>query len=95
MVYGDFLGDFDLSLLSKRDAVVVFIIRDSFEENPVALGEGEFEDPETKERVSFYFGKEAATAYKKRYHDNDQKLFKELNKLGIPYHKIVAKNDTT
>jgi uncharacterized protein (DUF58 family) len=94
ILVGDFLGEFELSHLTQRDAAVVFIIRDSFEEHPRPLGEGEFEDPQTEEKASFYFGKKAADSYKKHYHDNDQKLFKHLNALGIPYYKIVAKSAT-
>ena len=89
ILVGDFLGEVDLRLLAKKHALFCIIIRDSFEEHPTILGEGEFTDPESGESASFYFGKSAQRAYQKAYHDNDAKLFKHLRALGIPYDKVV------
>ncbi len=89
ILVGDFLGEVDLRLLARKHALFVLIIRDSFEEHPSRLGEGEFLDPESGEKASFYFGKKAQKAWRDRYHENDQKLFKHLHALGIPYNKVV------
>ncbi len=89
VLVGDFLGEVDLSLLAKRHVLYVIIIRDRFEENPHALGDGEFMDPQTLEKAAFYFGKKAKEAYAKRYHDNDLKLIRHLQMLGIAYDKVV------
>jgi len=93
ILIGDFLGDFDFSYLSSRHELFVVIIRDSFEENPQALGEGEFTDPESGEIAEFFFGKSARDAYKKRYIENDDKLYKHLNTLGITYLKVLSDKD--
>ena len=89
ILVGDFLGEIDLRLLAQKHALYLIIIRDSFEEHPTLLGDGAFTDPESGEHASFYFGKSAQKAYAKAYHDNDQKLFKHLRSLGIPYDKVV------
>ena len=86
---GDFLGEVDLTLLSQRHELFIIIIRDSFEENPHTLGEGEFSDLESGESADFYFGKKAKEAYAKAYHDNDKKLFKHLHAIGAHYAKVV------
>jgi len=90
ILVGDFLGEVDLSLLSSRHEVFVIIIRDSFEENPSILGEGEFIDPVSGEVAEFYFGKSARESYAKKYKENDEKLYKHLHHLGISYMKIIA-----
>ena len=90
ILVGDFLGDFDFSLLAKRHVLHLIMIRSDFEQNPVALGEDLFIDPESGESAEFYFGKSAQTAYSLRYHDNDFKLFKHLKSLGITYQTIIS-----
>ncbi len=89
ILVGDFLGEVDLTLLTQRHELFVIIIRDSFEEHPSTLGEGEFLDPESGESADFYFGKKAKEAYAKAYHDNDKKLFKHLHAIGAHYTKVV------
>ena len=66
------------------------MIRDAFEENPTVLGEGAFMDPESGENAAFYFGESARDAYAARYHDNDSKLIKHLNRLGFTYQKVLT-----
>lgn len=90
ILVGDFLGDFDFSLLAKRHDVHLIMIRDTFEENPSALGEGAFIDPESGESATFYFGKSARDAYAARYEDNDARLIKHLHRLGISYEKVLS-----
>jgi uncharacterized protein (DUF58 family) len=90
ILVGDFLGEFDLSLLANRHEVFVVIIRERFEENPEVLGDGEFTDPVSGESAEFYFGKSARDAYVKRYKQNDAKLLKHLRQLGISYMKVVS-----
>jgi predicted AlkP superfamily pyrophosphatase or phosphodiesterase len=89
ILVGDFLGEVDLALLAQRHELYVIMIRDSFEENPTTLGDGEFLDPESAEKADFYFGKKAKEAYAKAYHDNDEKLFKHLHTIGAHYTKVV------
>ena len=93
LIVGDFLGDFDFTLLASRHELYIIMIRDSFEENPTPLGEERFLDPESGEDASFYFGKKACEAYKKRFADNDAKLIKHLRGLGIAYEKIIECSD--
>ncbi len=89
ILVGDFLGEVDLTLLSARHEVYVVIVRDKFEESPDILGEGEFTEPESGEVAEFYFGKSVRDAYAKKYEENDKKLFKHLNSLGISYTKLT------
>jgi len=90
ILVGDFLGDFDFSVLAKRHDIHLIMIRDSFEENPIVLGEGEFIDPESGESATFYFGERARDAYATRYQENDARLIKHLHRLGISYEKVLS-----
>ena len=89
ILIGDFLGEVDLRLLAKKHDLFVLIIRDRFEENPSALGYGEYHDPESSEKAHFYFGKSAKEAYATRYKENDKALFSHCNMLNIAYDKVV------
>ena len=93
ILIGDFLGDIDLSSLNKKHELFITIIRDSFEENPTILGEIEAKDPVTGKSSKFNFDKYAKDAYKKRYLENDKKLFKHLRSLKINYIKIATNED--
>ena len=92
IMIGDFLEEIDLTQLSKKHSLFLIIVRDSFEENPYALGEGDFSDLESGQSASFYFGKKAALAYHQKYQEHDIKLFSHLRKLGIPYQKVTDSN---
>jgi hypothetical protein len=85
IVVGDFLGDFDFKLLSKKHEVFVVIIRDEFEENPKVLGDRNFIDLPTKNSYNFHFGKKELAEWKKGYEKNDKTLISHLNSLGISY----------
>lgn len=90
IMIGDFLGDFDFKTLAQRHDIHLLMIRDSFEENPTILGEGDFADLESTQEASFYFGKKARDAYAARFLENDTKLIKQLHALGISYQKIIT-----
>ena len=92
IMIGDFLEEIDLTQLSKKHSLFLIIVRDSFEENPHALGEGDFSDLESGQSASFYFGKKAALAYHQKYQEHDINLFSHLRKLGIPYQKVTDSN---
>ncbi len=92
IMIGDFLEEIDLTQLSKRHSLFLIIVRDSFEEDPYPLGEGDFSDLESSEQASFYFGTKAVRAYKEKYQEHDAKLFSHLRKLGIPYQKVIDSN---
>ncbi len=90
IMIGDFLGEYDLSLLSSRHQIHAIMIRDIFEEDPTSLGEGAFVDPESGEEATFYFGKKARNAYAARFLENDKKLIKHFHTLGISYQKVIT-----
>ena len=93
IMVGDFLEEFDLSLLASRHELFVVIIRERFEENPDILGDGEFTDPQSGEDAEFYFGKSVRDAYNQKYKENDKKLYRHLAGLGISYLKIITDED--
>jgi len=88
VVVGDFLGDFDFRVLSKKHEVFVVIIRDEFEENPKILGDRNFIDLPTQNSYNFHFGKKELNEWKKGYEKNDKTLISHLNSLGISYTKV-------
>lgn len=61
ILLGDFLGDYDFTKLAFKHQIHAIMIRDAFEENPKILGEGTFQDPQSGEEESFYFGRKHVT----------------------------------
>ena len=89
-ILGDFVGDFDLSSLSKKHDIVAIIIRDRFEQNPSDLGYIDAIDPNTSTQSELYFSKEFCQSYKKAILENDKKLYAHFKKHRVRYQKIYT-----
>ncbi len=89
-IISDFLDEIDLSSLSKKHEIIVIVVRDKFEENPILEGEINLVDPESGEEIETYLSKNMLKSYKEKYIQNDKKLFKHLNSLGIRHIKIYT-----
>jgi len=89
-VIGDFVGEINLALLSKKHDVVALIVRDRFEENPKALGFLRLLDLESRRAVEGVVGEQEITAYQRLLQENDAKLQAHLKKNGIRHTKIYT-----
>ncbi len=90
---GDFVGDIDLSLLSKKHEVVSFIIRDRLEEDPPAFGFLNLIDPENKNISQMDLNNSSIKKYKKLITENDYKLYRHFLKNRIRFTKIYCDDD--
>lgn len=92
-IIGDFLQEVDLSLLAQRHEVIVIIIRDRVEENPLKLGEVILKDPSNQKEMSSFFGKRSIESYLKHLKINDMALNKHFSRYNIKYSKIYTDED--
>ncbi len=90
---GDFVGDVDISLLSKKYEVISFIVRDKLEENPPAFGFLNLIDPENKKFLQMDLDKKNVDKYKKLIIENDDKLYKHFIKNRVRFTKIYSNDD--
>lgn len=89
---GDFLNseELNINLLASKHEVLVIIIRDRFEEEPIALGEINITDPQTAQSAVINLDKKAALTLKAKQLEEDTKLFLALNQNGVKYLKIYT-----
>ena len=93
------IGDFfntetiDFKLLSKKHEVVVIIVRDEFEENPVALGNVNLNDPSSNMNFEGQINNNTISNYVKKVHESDHKLYNHLKDCAIRFTKIYTHED--
>lgn len=92
---GDFfdIKDLDLKLLSHKHEVIVLIVRDKFEEEPIEMGNVNFNDPSTNENFQGNLNKTTINSYAKNVQENDQHLYKHLQNCSIKFTKIYSHED--
>lgn len=89
-VISDFVGEVDLTLLSKKHDIVALIVRDKFEENPKELGYLRVMDMESSKIFEGNIGGAELDTYTKALHDNDEKLYTHFKKNNIRFTKIYT-----
>ncbi len=87
---GDFVGDYNLSLLAKKNDLVVIIIRDYFIENLKPLGEIRLIDPGYLDSFSGNVDEESVKIYKEALIENDRKLYKHIRDIGARVIKLYT-----
>ena len=92
-VISDFVGDIDLTLLSKKHDIVALIVRDKFEENPKELGYLRVMDMESSQVFEGNIGTSELDSYTKALHENDAKLYAHFKKNNIRFTKIYTDED--
>lgn len=92
-ILGDFFGEFDFSLISKKHEVIALIARDRLEENPHRIGLLNMIDPQTFESSNIDVQTPSIKEYKKRVQKNDHELFKNFMKNRIRFAKIYTDED--
>ncbi len=90
---GDFVGDVDISLLSKKHEVISFIVRDRLEENPPAFGFLNLIDPENRKFLQMDLDEKSVKKYKKLIIENDDKLYRHFIKNRVRFTKIFSDDD--
>ena len=95
------IGDFfeieklDLKLLSKKHEVFVIIVRDKFEEEPIELGNVNFNDPSTNRNFEGILNKNTVQNYIMKVKENDHNLYIHLQDNAIRFIKIYTHEDVT
>ncbi len=94
---GDFFdtNDFNLNLLAKKHEVIMIIVRDKFEENPIALGSVNFTDPNNAKTFEGDLNSNLTENYAKNVKKHDSELFKKLKKIGVQFIKIYTDDNVT
>lgn len=89
---GDFFDtqNLDLKLLSKKHEVIVIVIRDKFEEEPIELGNVNLIDPSSGESYTGVISKSVIKKYKAKLKENDHVFFTHLQKNAIKNVKIYT-----
>jgi len=89
-IISDFVGDINLTILSKKHDVVALIVRDKFEENPKELGYIRIMDMESNRTSEGNIGSKELKAYTKALAKNDENLYAHLKKNNIRFAKIYT-----
>ena len=92
-IIADFVGDINLTLLSKKHEVVVIIVRDRFEEHPLELGYIRLMDMEGSKSFEGNVGRDELEEYEQSLRENDKKLYAHLQKNGIRQIKIYTDDE--
>ncbi len=89
---GDFFDtkELDLRAFSMRHEVMVIIIRDRFEEEPVLLGDINIMDPSTGQSTSVNLNKTALKTMREKVLEEDHLLYTKLKRSGIQFIKIYT-----
>jgi uncharacterized protein (DUF58 family) len=93
------LGDFfdieklDLKLLCQKHEILILIIRDKFEENPMELGNVSFIDPSNNKIFESILNKKSILEYEKKILENDHKLYAHLQDCNISFTKIYTSDN--
>ena len=92
---GDFFDTQDLNLmaLSLKHEVVVIMVRDRFEENPVQLGELHITDPASGAQTDVLLNKATLRTYSRKIAEDDKVLYAKLQTSGIRFVKIYTDED--
>ncbi|MCK4442094.1 MAG: hypothetical protein KAU90_08795 [Sulfurovaceae bacterium] len=87
-IIGDFLDDIDLSILSQKHEVVVIIVRDIWEENPIASPNAQLINPQTNRAINQTLSRRVIKEYRSKLLEHDNRLIKHLNSYNIRYAKV-------
>ncbi len=92
-----FIGDFweiaNFASLAKKHEVLAFILRDSFEENPQAIGNINHINPNTMQTQSIFLSKSKADEISKKTKEHDLKLHNSFLKQNIRFCKIYTNDN--
>jgi len=87
-IIGDFLDNIDLSILSQKHEIIVIIVRDRWEENPLASPNAQLINPQTNRAINQTLSGRAVKHYQAKLLEHDNRLIEQLNRYNIRYTKI-------
>ncbi len=89
-VVGDFFGEFDFKLLSKKHEIIALIVRDKLEEELPLLGSVMLSDPATLKSMRFDLQQDIKDEYKKRVFDMDHQNYTQFRRDRVAFTKIYT-----
>jgi len=89
-IIGDFLDDIDLSILAQKHEVVVIIVRDIWEENPIVSPNVQLINPQTNKVINQNLSQQAINHYRAKLLEHDTRLIQRLNAYNIRYIKVYT-----
>jgi uncharacterized protein (DUF58 family) len=93
IMIGDFVGDYNLSLLAKKHDLILIMVRDHFLENLKPMGEIRLIDPGHLDSFRGNLDEDTIKVYKDALRKNDTKLYKHIREVGARYIKIYTNQD--
>jgi len=87
-IIGDFLDGIDLSILSQKHEIIVIIVRDRWEENPIASPNAQLINPQTNRAINQTLSRRAVREYRAKLSEHDSRLIQQLNAYNIGYIKV-------
>jgi len=93
IMIGDFVGDYNLSLLAKKHDLILVIVRDHFIENLKPMGEIRLIDPGFLDSFRGNVDEDTIKIYKEALIENDKKLYKHIREIGARFIKIYTNQD--
>jgi uncharacterized protein (DUF58 family) len=90
---GDFLDEFDLSILAQKHELCVIIVRDRWEEKPVIDMNSELVNPLSNKIMNQTASKQALTHYAQKLNEHDEKLYRHFHQHQIKYIKVYEKSE--
>jgi uncharacterized protein (DUF58 family) len=93
IMIGDFVGDYNLSLLAKKHDLILIMVRDHFLENLKPMGEIRLIDPGYLDSFRGNLDEDTIKVYKDALRKNDTKLYKHIREVGARYIKIYTNQD--
>lgn len=90
---GDFLDPVDLSLLAQQHEVVVIMIRDEAEENPLVSVDAQLVNPQSNESLSQTLSQKAVEHYKSKLLEHDERLMEHFHQHNIRYVKVFTRDE--
>ena len=87
-IIGDFLDPIDLSILAQKHEVVVIIVRDKIEENPIVSVDAQLIDPQRNEILNKTLSRGAIEGYKAKLLEHDEYLKKHFYQHNISFIKV-------
>jgi len=92
-IIGDFLDPVDLSILAQKHEVVVIMIRDEVEENPLISVGTQLVNPQTNELVHQTLSRKALEHYRAKLLAHDRFLMEHFYQNNIRYVKVYKSDE--
>jgi uncharacterized protein (DUF58 family) len=93
IMVGDFIGDYNLSILAKKHDLILIIVRDYFIEHLKPMGEITLIDPAYLDSFRGNVDEETIKVYKESLIANDKKLYKHIREIGARVAKIYTNQE--